>query len=44
MTRVRLADDFKAIRLRVEELRREPAQLYADGPYTATFGGPRPRR
>ena len=24
--------DFKAIRLRLEELRREPAQLHADGP------------
>jgi hypothetical protein len=30
--RVRVADDFKAIRLRLEELRRESAQLHADGP------------
>ena len=31
MTRVRVADDFKAIRLRLEELCREPAQLHAFG-------------
>ena len=32
MNRVRAADDFKTIRLRLEELRRERAQRYADGP------------
>jgi hypothetical protein len=29
MNRVRAADDFKTVRLRLEELRRERAQLYA---------------
>ena len=32
MNRVRAADDFKTIRLRLEELRRARAQRYADGP------------
>jgi hypothetical protein len=32
MNRVRAADDFKAIRLRLEELRRERAHLYAGEP------------
>jgi len=32
MARVRVADDIKAVRLRLEELRREPGQLHADGP------------
>ena len=32
MARVRVADDFNAIRLRLEELCREPAPLHAEGP------------
>jgi hypothetical protein len=32
MSRVRAADDFKAIRLRVEELRRERQQRYGGEP------------
>jgi hypothetical protein len=32
MNPVRAADDFKAIRLRLEELRRERVQLYAGEP------------
>jgi hypothetical protein len=32
MTRVRAADDFGTIRLRLEELRRERAQIYVEGP------------
>src|SRR5438128_2367218 len=34
MARVRVADDFNAIRLRLEELCREPAPLHTRGPYT----------
>jgi hypothetical protein len=34
MSRVRAADDFKAIRLRLEELRDERAQRYAGRPVT----------
>ena len=32
MRRVRAADDFETIRLRLEELRRERARLYVEGP------------
>jgi len=32
LARVHVADHFKAIRVRREELRREPAPLHADGP------------
>ena len=32
MSRIRAADDFEAIRLRLEELRRERAQPYGNGP------------
>jgi hypothetical protein len=32
MNRVRAADDFEAIRLRLEELRRERAQRYGGSP------------
>ena len=32
MNRVRAADDFKAIRLRMEELQRERAQIRGDEP------------
>ena len=31
MSRVRAADDFKTIRVRLEELRRERARLYEEG-------------
>jgi hypothetical protein len=32
MNRVRAADDFEAIRVRLNELRRERQQRYGDGP------------
>ena len=32
MRRVRAADDFETIRIRLEELRQERARLYAGGP------------
>ncbi len=41
MKRVRAVDDFKAIRLRLEELRRERAQLYSGEPAARS---PRPER
>jgi hypothetical protein len=34
MSRVRAADDFETIRVRLEELRRERARLYEEGPVT----------
>ena len=32
MRRVRAADDFETIRLRLEELRRERARIFVEGP------------
>jgi hypothetical protein len=40
MRRVRAADDFETIRLRLEELRRERAQLYLGGPVRGSVPHP----
>jgi hypothetical protein len=43
LARVHVADHFKAIRVRREELRREPAPLHADGPvHGPTLPDPEP--
>jgi hypothetical protein len=42
MSRVRAADDFEAIRLRLEELRRERQQHRYGGELAATSPAPRP--